>query len=1305
MAAFVPGLVMLGVGLIGEWLLGPKSPTQKPSDMPQLNTALRGSPYYVTFGANRVYAQIGWTKNFKPVRNKSSGKGAAKGGGSGGFGSAKGGGAAGQNYEYFWDMLFNYGFMDQPAMIRQGWVGGDPIDAKNIITITGGASVTVSALLPVIRREKDTKYAKLKFTESFVAPGYITGDSNLATWAYFQSQEGVACAFPGTAWAGFNHLDLGQAPTVPQLSFEWVPLSVGFRTGTGGYVTTIQNDAVTNYAMNVDDNGQLYTIDSFDGSNSGDPVRLWVFKAVNGVTTATATLHDVAFGNDCVALGFAANQTDVSYEGNFAIPGTKYIWVSGRTSWGVNRVTQIMVQYCINTDGTITRQGGFQYRYGNLAGGLLSRENASPIYIAENGSVVIAYNSRASGIVNSGANGSWIAVFDGPSHWTVGTYDDTATTDTTVQMYGRTLELQELAGDGFWNHFSDRVQYYGNASFVPSVTPNAPHLFSYVCKGDTHWHNNHTSSDTGWSTYVGSISGANPNGCMVKIEITSLTPFGLTYAAPVVDNNYFNDAVGNALIPFSDALHGFTGTVTTDYNDDWQTPTVFGTSGELLACARGYSDNDGYASTYLFVNDGTKATAIGPKLTGQYATVAQLGGGNPSDPINISVTGTTDGQIYFVVDYLGGGGNPGKVIAKFGGTDGSSADVTPAYVIYRILTSPIFGFATQALFGYATNASRIDNASYLAAVQWCVANGIYISVTYTQADQLLTILNELLALYGGYLVDQGGFVKFGVVKGDGLAQDGTSTRTLDNNHFVVDQEGQPPVQVQKAALEDGYNKIKFSYIDRALDYKPNQVEVADEVDVDVNGPRDKVFPARYVMAGSLAQQIAVRALWANLYGKDTYSFKLGWKDADLAPGELVTLVDSFDPILNGGVKARITNWNNSKRGVYDVVAVREFSQYVTASAFFTDVSSIDPGWATLVDSAQVPSHQTAYELPQEFQTSKAQVFFGYNQLSMVMGAQLYISKDGANYILTQDTQPFIISGKTAGPLENRPQGYCDEFFEFYMMPSGSFTVSSPTFCQTHDLDDVTQAIRASGGGVFIVGSEAISVENLTLLGQNHYRARRAYRGWGGTPISAHTSGDYFHYHSAGIFAHEIALDDVGTNISYKIAPYNFAGDVVDISSIAASSYHILGYYWLPRVQPRFKIFVSSTQNWDASHDVTGPYIGVWSGDANTPAGSDIALTWSQAAQTEGFGAGGYGNPAYGHFLADVGTPSWRIDVSSINGTKVSSFVVNTPFFQYTRTQNSADFTGFGKDLVLKVTPYNVKGDGPVGYSRSLSMNW
>jgi hypothetical protein len=82
MAAAVPYLIVGAVGLIGEWLLTPKSKaanSSQPSEMPSVNQALRGTPMFVTFGSCRVSAQLTWTKNWKAIRQASQGKGGGKG--------------------------------------------------------------------------------------------------------------------------------------------------------------------------------------------------------------------------------------------------------------------------------------------------------------------------------------------------------------------------------------------------------------------------------------------------------------------------------------------------------------------------------------------------------------------------------------------------------------------------------------------------------------------------------------------------------------------------------------------------------------------------------------------------------------------------------------------------------------------------------------------------------------------------------------------------------------------------------------------------------------------------------------------------------------------------------------------------------------------------------------------------------------------------------------------------------------------------------------------------------------------------
>src|SRR4051812_40749170 len=165
MGQFALPLIMLGVGVIGMMLIGPKkSTTAKPDSMPKLNSATRGKGIPVSFGTNKLSSQVVWSKNYKATRQQGSGKG--KGGGSGGFGSAKGA-DAGTGYQYTWDMMFNYGIADVPMIIRRGWIGGDPIDQINISALTSSVSDQFIDLFPPSSLTESAT-AALSYTEGFV---------------------------------------------------------------------------------------------------------------------------------------------------------------------------------------------------------------------------------------------------------------------------------------------------------------------------------------------------------------------------------------------------------------------------------------------------------------------------------------------------------------------------------------------------------------------------------------------------------------------------------------------------------------------------------------------------------------------------------------------------------------------------------------------------------------------------------------------------------------------------------------------------------------------------------------------------------------------------------------------------------------------------------------------------------------------------------------------------------------------------------------------------------------------------------
>lgn len=1063
MAQAVPYLIVGALGVAGSFLIGtPKGKQSQAEDMPSINSALRGSPITVSFGANRISAQIVWTNKFKAVRQKSSGKG-GKGGGSGGMGAMKGGGAAGQSYLYYWDMIFHFGMMDAPAYISKGWIGSDRIEEESVQNIATSRKVSYNYLdagLSVGSKDPATVEAN----EYYFAPGYPTDDPALDNWDYFTSQTSLPCAFPYTAWVGFQQLNLGNAPTVPQMSFEFI---------------TSHEEAVTTMVCSD------YTISN--PANGGTNAEVHIMTGEDG-------LHYRIL-----------NETD-----------------------SFHRFPTIE---CIETGSTHT-------------------------YVQSN-------------------------------------------------MYAM-LGSAGLLPAGAWNDYDQRI-------VLP--TAGTPYFFLGMATG---------------------VNIGTPYDWQIEVMLLRMRIYGI--------NSIQIDGGGKSY------RHGL------DY--------YIGTG-----------------NFYRYTKSSTQVTwYTGPEIYGP-DTPSLVSFNLSGNPITDTVSWENNFTLTDIQSYQDW--NPV--------TDG--VDCTPAYIIYRILTSDVFGFQTTNIFGFTITPDRIDNDTYTAAVQKCIDKGIKISVSYTSNDDLLSILNDLTALFNGNIVEHAGKIYFGYVD-----ENTAPMRTIDNHHLLSDN-NKPPVNVIKGALQDGYNKVQYKFLDRKLDYKTNMVEVSDEVDMDLTGPRNKTYPAKFVMTGSLAMMLAEQALWSNLYGKDNYEFKVGWKDADLRPGNVITLVDSYDPILSKGVKALITNWNEKKRGQFDVKAVRIFNSHLSAGHGYSATASISGGASTLIEAPTPPIAITAYELPYEFQGSNSYVYLSYAQGAQVMGAQLHVSPDGANFVQVLDEQPYALSGILGQALPARQEGYVETNVEMWLLPTSAFDASTPTFVQDYDMDDISPALRQAGSAVMVVGSEAMAFEGLTLVGQNHYRIQRLYRGWGGTPISDVTSGARWFQHGAGIFPYPITADKIGTSFFYKIVPYNFAGRTYNISSIQAGSYQIKGLYWKPRKQTDPRVFVQSAISWPASTAFCGKNVAVTSGGCN------LVVTWPRAANAEGFGYGGFNNGTFGHFLDDTPNPSYRVDVYSSNGTAVSSFTTTTPAWTYSMAQNSADFGGFGKDLILKVTPFNTRGDGPVSAVRSISVFW
>jgi len=533
----------------------------------------------------------------------------------------------------------------------------------------------------------------------------------------------------------------------------------------------------------------------------------------------------------------------------------------------------------------------------------------------------------------------------------------------------------------------------------------------------------------------------------------------------------------------------------------------------------------------------------------------------------------------------------------------------------------------------------------------------------------------LLSVYGGFLTISQGKVFF-----KRLEFESSTVRTLDNHH-LINEPGNSPIRITKGALQDGFNKVRVNYIDRALDYKQNQVEEADEVDQDINGIRMREFPPKFVMSEQTARTMALRALWSNLYSRDTYEFTIGWKDSDLEPGDVITLVDSYHPNLASGVTARIVHWREVDRGLFDIVAKQEHEYIMSSSGFVLDATSQSNN--DIIGKIPQPRYFSMYELPSEFQINNDQgaLYVGWVPDEFAAGAILYVSADGVTFAPSIKATPYPFGGTLLTDLPSA--GQLSEGVEFLLFPKSDWTTANQSYYFNTTLNEAAQATRAVGGSLIWIGSEMIAYETINLVGQNRYRMNKVYRGWGGTPIQAHNSGDFWHKHGGGIFSQAFNEDKIGQTIYYKVAPFNLAGLEFDVASITAKTYTILGGHYLPQNPPTPR-FIQDSVDHRGIHEI-------WVGSA-----SDIHLDWRDSARKSGFGAGGFGIGAggYGRFTTDPQSHNWRVEVYGSGNFLVRSLEVTTATYNYTNSNNFDDNGAWRGNVAFKITTTNDFGDSP-----------
>lgn len=1305
-------------GQVG-WMIGatvmnavqPK-PVQRagdPSTAPQVGSDIRGQTIPFMMGTVRAPGYIIWQNNFRAVKNtRKVGSGKQKG--------------KQEFYTYDSDFIFHMGLTPTDYRIIGMWEGTERINDQSIAAITmadgseyAGAPradlpVSVTGALGArffIPAYGPDRFANLQGaaakTMSFTEAYYFGGHSAVGStpgWAYFQSAQGAPnVRWPHTSWFGVRAFDLGDMPRIPPLNFEVQPATEP--SLSGGWSDTnvcgpIASESMVPVGITI---GGACTV--FSSVSDVVVIRV-VSNTVPDLVLATLSGAQIEADFPSANLG----NTNLGFIGALMVPGTNvlatfFAGVGQGSSGG-----QISLRcYTVDPDSGVLTTAGYC------------------ALDAQDGSTNVSQWWTQVYCCGLDANQQFLFVVGQQV-----TTNDVHVTKFPFPPVAGNLALADVwdvGGDyrkiisGLDKNFMDTAETYwpfdsGQPACCGMVLPffltESCYLYFYVNKARIRWALDNPSTD---NTFITAQAATYPNGFFCKVLITQPFTVGsveIAHADFTSNAPPFADAALN--IDGSDPGAWTSGFDAVDYSEqfypgpsnfqypgsDWvvifhrQLDTPENCTRGACAGVRGYSWNPG-TGEFDFINSITLeledvSLKFNVAASQKFDTLLNTGAMVAYDPqfggflrVGARQSSAFNGYAAFM----------GRVRLD-------AIDYTPPEIIKEIFCNNVIGFGQPE--------TLIDSTSYNAAVEFCEKNGILVSGIWANQTPRTEVFEQLVSVYGGWVAWTGTYLRFG-----NLTEVVSPVRTIDNFRFRQEErdEQKPPFNVSRQAKQDTVNRVTVKYQDRRLAYRDNEVTLDDEVDQDDSGPRARIVNTGLVMTKDTAYRMADRILFANLYARNVYDrVPVGWQDADILPGDVITLVDSFSQTNN---VVRVARREEVGRGKYDLTCVDELDYLATSKP---NVEAPDPTLRGVPTNTDRPLDFVMYELPPEFSPSGPRYFVGWAPGGATAAAGLYTSASTTGFRLQQSVAPYPDAGRTVTYLPPTADVVLNA--RVLINARSSSLVGSSGYWFTGDLENYNALDRATGLSLLRIGSEMLSYEGATLIGNNVWQFDRLYRGVGGSPVSVHSAGDVFWAHNpadgGGLFVTPYGQEQIGTTIFYKVVPVGFDGVEFDPSSVAYKSYTLRGTHFAPIAMNDLRVLVGSpSASLPAYLPVGRDYFATTSlyhinprrpRNVGSGEGRNITLVWPETSRTSGYGIQGYGDRGYGNFVDDSPLPFWAVTIIGSGGNIVGSATVNSPYFAYDATTNAAANGAWHGAVAFSVLPKNAYADAP--YPAVVSLN-
>lgn len=483
------------------------------------------------------------------------------------------------------------------------------------------------------------------------------------------------------------------------------------------------------------------------------------------------------------------------------------------------------------------------------------------------------------------------------------------------------------------------------------------------------------------------------------------------------------------------------------------------------------------------------------------------------------------------------------LLQYYSAATGQLADAEPATILYDILTS--------VQYGAGLSAAQIG--SLTAYQQYCVANGFFLSPVLESQQQAVDVLKQWLEITNSGAIWSEGVLKvipYGdqAITGNGMTFTPAITPlyTLTDDDYIY-TEGDDPVQVSRSTPADAFNIIKIEFSNRSNNYTNEIAEAKDQNAINSFGQRpSSTYSYHEITSPSVARQVGQILLQRQLYKRNTYKFKVGWKYILLEPMDVIGLTESTLGITNYLV--RITDVEEAENGELTITAEDMLIGTGAAAIYSSQTGSgyqtnynVAPGNVNTPVIFEAPFLITA---PRD----GAEVWIVASGGVNWGGCEVWASTDNATY-----QKVGLITGVGR-------QGVLSATFPAGTDPDTTNTCSVDLTMSGGTLTSGTSADADQYDTLCYCDGELIAFSTATLTATSKYNLTTYIRrGLYGTGAVSHASGSQFARLDQATVKYYVPQDRINATIYLKFLSFNlFGSQKQSLASVSPYSFAPIG---------------------------------------------------------------------------------------------------------------------------------------------------